>query len=661
MILNSLSITNLGVFKGEHQVDLIPRDKYGRKRPIILFGGLNGAGKTTTLTAIRLALYGRQSFGRGIPLNQYHQHLSDLIHIDRATGQKIDFSKIQLSFTYGRHGKINDYLIVRSWVRKSKSIVENLEIMQNGNALDYFNPEQKQSFLNELAPIGVSDLFFFDGEKIAELAEDDTNEALIDAINRLLGLDIVDRLRSDLGIYLREQKQSELPKEVSKQIRVHEKSYNDNYNDYQKKLTELEDLKTVHASISRDVDSVKLRLSDLGGDWAKSKEAAEQKYDALLRERKEIVAEMQSLLSEILPLAFAPKKIEGLLKSLDTEKEEKERISVRKKLEGGIKRLNRELAKELGSPNKAKIDSAINNAFSNLLNKKRTNEIIHDISDSALMKIKEAVEVRLPHQRERFGKCNVRLDEIDEQLASLSNVIARAPEQSRLEKVLSELGDLQTKQGGIESKIDYVKNEAKQFLRSAIDSLRRLDELDKKYSQTKSMEKGIELAIKTRGMLEEFSEKTKLRKISVLEEEFVKSFCKLARKDDMSVLARIDPVSFNLSLIDKDGNEIKKKKLSAGEKQIYAIAMLEALGRTSGRNLPVIIDTPLGRLDSKHRDNLVKNYFPTASHQVLILSTDTEIDEEFYKQLSPEVSHAFSVDYMPEEGSSYFNEGYFWR
>lgn len=661
MILNSLSITNFGVFKGEHNVDLIPREKYGRKRPIILFGGLNGAGKTTTLTAIRLALYGRQSFGRGIPLNQYHQHLSDLIHIDRATGQKIDFSEVQLSFTYGRHGKINEYVIVRSWERKSKSIVEHLEITQNGESLDYFNVEQKQSFLNELAPIGVSDLFFFDGEKIAELAEDDTNEALIDAINRLLGLDIVDRLRADLGIYLREQKQSEFPKDISKEIRAYEKSYNENYKNYQNKLTELEDLKTVYTSTAREVDSVKLRLSDLGGDWAKSKEAAEQKYEALLKERKETCAEMQALLSDLLPLAFAPKKIGELLKSLEDEREEKVKTSVRSRLEGGIKQLNRELAKELGSSLKAKIDSAINNAFLKVLSTKGSKEIIHDVSDSALIKIKEAVEVRLPHQRDRFNKHNVRLDEIEEKLSSLANVIARAPEQSRLEKVLSELGDLQAKLGGIASQVDYVKNETKQFLKAAIDSLRRLNDLDKKYSQTKSMEKGIELAINTRGMLEEFSEITKLRKISVLEEEFIKSFCKLARKDDMSVLARIDPVSFNLSLIDKDGNEINKKKLSAGEKQIYAIAMLEALGRTSGRNLPIIIDTPLGRLDSKHRDNLVKNYFPTASHQVLILSTDTEIDEQFYKQLSPEVSHAFSVDYMPQEGSSYFNEGYFWR
>jgi DNA sulfur modification protein DndD len=129
----------------------------------------------------------------------------------------------------------------------------------------------------------------------------------------------------------------------------------------------------------------------------------------------------------------------------------------------------------------------------------------------------------------------------------------------------------------------------------------------------------------------------------------------------MDILADIDPRSFNVSLTDNHGKVVNKKKLSAGEKQIYAIAMLEALGRTSGRNLPIIIDTPLGRLDSKHRTKLVQNYFPTASHQVLILSTDTEIDEDFYDELSPEISHAFSVDYDSKQGSSDFNEGYFWR
>ena len=67
--------------------------------------------------------------------------------------------------------------------------------------------------------------------------------------------------------------------------------------------------------------------------------------------------------------------------------------------------------------------------------------------------------------------------------------------------------------------------------------------------------------------------------------------------------------------------------------------MLWALGRTSGRPLPVIIDTPLARLDSDHRRLLVENYFPQASHQVILLSTDTEVDQLYFDLLNPP-SHA---------------------
>ena len=111
----------------------------------------------------------------------------------------------------------------------------------------------------------------------------------------------------------------------------------------------------------------------------------------------------------------------------------------------------------------------------------------------------------------------------------------------------------------------------------------------------------------------------------------------------------------------KDGTEIDKDELSAGEKQIYAISILEALAHTSGRHLPIIIDTPLGRLDSVHRTKLINNYFPTASHQVIILSTDTEVDENFYSDLSPSISHAFKLDYDAKDGSTHVKEGYFWR
>jgi DNA sulfur modification protein DndD len=112
-------------------------------------------------------------------------------------------------------------------------------------------------------------------------------------------------------------------------------------------------------------------------------------------------------------------------------------------------------------------------------------------------------------------------------------------------------------------------------------------------------------------------------------------------------------------LLNDFGNEIPKESLSAGERQIYAIAMLDALAKTSGRKLPIIIDTPLGRLDSKHRKKLVESYFPSASHQVIILSTDTEIGKTYLASLDEHISHKIMLDYNGSDGSSNVESGYF--
>ena len=85
----------------------------------------------------------------------------------------------------------------------------------------------------------------------------------------------------------------------------------------------------------------------------------------------------------------------------------------------------------------------------------------------------------------------------------------------------------------------------------------------------------------------------------------------------------IDDKSYKVRITDRNGHEIKKSGLSAGEKEIFAVSLLWGLGQTSQLKLPIIIDTPLSRLDSTHRDNIVNNYFPNAGEQVVILSTDS--------------------------------------
>ena len=661
MILNTLGLRDFGVFSGQHTIDLAPRTKYNRKRPIVLFGGLNGAGKTTTLTAVRLALYGRQSMGRSVSQAAYHEQLAEYIHKPSNSIVAPFSAAVELAFSYGKHGVLNEYKVVRSWAENKNKIAEHLEIFKDGTLLEGLSFDQLQSFLSELIPIGVADLFFFDGEKIADLAEDNTNEALADAINRLLGLDIVERLRADLSIYLREHTQDKLPKDISKELKNLESLYSSNYSEYQNYLNAVQDTKTELVAIDSDITSTKQRINDLGGAWAQSRQAEEIRAAQIITERDKAKNDIKDLFSDALPLLAAPKALNRLLEKLEAEKQTKANIATRKELNKHLNQLRKTLTKNLGLENKDIVDSSIENAFSKALDKKNDVTIWHDLSDTELEKTKNTIKNYAPQQAVQLKKLIEKVENLEAELQVASKNIARAPDQARLDDVVAELEGLQNKKGHLTKEIEVTREEAKKSLRAAMENLRRLRDLDAKYSKAMSHGKAVELAANTRGMLSDFSEKMKQRKLATLEQEFIKSFSKLARKDDMDIQAHIDPNNFNVSLTDAHGKIINKKKLSAGEKQIYAIAMLEALGRTSGRNLPIIIDTPLGRLDSKHRTKLVKNYFPTASHQVLILSTDTEIDEDFYSELSPEISHAFSVDYDSKKGCSEYNEGYFWR
>jgi DNA sulfur modification protein DndD len=196
---------------------------------------------------------------------------------------------------------------------------------------------------------------------------------------------------------------------------------------------------------------------------------------------------------------------------------------------------------------------------------------------------------------------------------------------------------------------------------ASIDLVRKLRSLEQSILKKDTGDLGFDRAGVVLELMSEFSDALATSKVKTLEKHFVAAFARLARKEDMVVDVRIDPTTFAASLIDRHGKAIPKERLSAGEKQIYAIAMLEALGKASGRQLPVIIDTPLGRLDSHHRGNLVENYFPRASHQVIVLSTDTEVDEPFYQGMSRHISHAYHLVFDHVTGATKAEAGYFWK
>jgi DNA sulfur modification protein DndD len=90
--------------------------------------------------------------------------------------------------------------------------------------------------------------------------------------------------------------------------------------------------------------------------------------------------------------------------------------------------------------------------------------------------------------------------------------------------------------------------------------------------------------------------------------------------------------------------------LSAGERQLLAISVLSALIKERRGHFPVVVDTPLARLDRQHRSTLVKRFFAAVSHQVVVLSTDQEVEGSAYEALRPYTNAEYSLDFDDATG-----------
>ena len=116
--------------------------------------------------------------------------------------------------------------------------------------------------------------------------------------------------------------------------------------------------------------------------------------------------------------------------------------------------------------------------------------------------------------------------------------------------------------------------------------------------------------------------------------------------------------SLTIKYLSEDGIEVPQDSLSAGEQQLMVISILWALSICSKKKLPVIIDTPLSRLDSLHRTALINTYFPNAGEQTIILSTDSEIDYTYYNLMKENVGDEFTLRYDEKTKSTSIEHGY---
>jgi DNA sulfur modification protein DndD len=225
---------------------------------------------------------------------------------------------------------------------------------------------------------------------------------------------------------------------------------------------------------------------------------------------------------------------------------------------------------------------------------------------------------------------------------------------------MERINELQREVGGLQADLDRHKSQVKEVDFRLAELDRRENALQEKLRHAERVQQRINLGAKVQTVLEDYTASLTSARISDLREGVSRAFTQLWRKGDLVRRIDIDPKDFVVSLFDQQERPVPKKELSAGEKQIYAISLLWALAQASGRPLPMVIDTPLGRLDSDHRAQLVRRYFPHASHQVVIFSTDTEIDRAYFRDLGPSISRAYQLHFEATDARCVIEEGYFW-
>ncbi|MDL2043097.1 DNA sulfur modification protein DndD [Vibrio parahaemolyticus] len=662
MLITKLTLNNFRVFRGVHEIDLRPAPARlskngpieGTERPIILFGGLNGAGKTSILTAVRLALFGRQSFSQVLSNGEYIDALSELIHKGVGHGGVQDSASIELEFKYSQNGEENTYKVIRGWKRGKK---DNLCLEKDGVQIPELNYEQCQGFLNELIPTGIADLFFFDGEKIAELAEDESGTVLKTAVRRLLGLDVIAKLKSDLNIFLKKQGSSALSQSLKEEMDSLDEKRISHERNAEKLRGEADIVDAQIELVSRDILSLENKLSQNGGAWAKTREDEQQKVDSLLKEKVELEKQIRMEMETSLPFALAPSAMQRLQTQIKQEQQIKKKQNFGNELDSFLETLR----SKYPSFDTEMAQNAIADSFKAHVGEFDSAKLLLDISDRQANTIDYQLSNLSQESFSRFDKARVRLQKVEEEIDNASNNIARAPEQEQVQELFTDVRALDKKKEKLIIEYRALLEEAKRELRQALETARQIQKLHDKHKDQSNKDQSISNAQNSILLLEKFGEQLTKARVNQLENEFVQSYKKLARKEDLKLSASINPASFDVELVDEHGIKINRKAMSAGEKQIYAISILEALGRTSGRKLPIIIDTPLGRLDSHHRDKLVENYFPTASHQVVILSTDTEIDRNYTSLIQDDIARTYEICFDGTTKSSTLKEGYFWR
>ena len=640
MIIKRLVLHNFGIYAGTNMFEF-----HGEK-PVVLIGGMNGRGKTTFLEAVLLSLYGLNSFAytEG-KFSTYGQYLKSFVN--KTDGTNLTYVELEFTLTDSE-----TYIVKRKWKGDMKRVHESITVKLNGEN-NSFLTENWSMFIENILPSGLSNFFFFDGEKIAALAEEDTNEQMKESIRTLLGINIVDRLESDIKkINNKVEKENTQKFDVKESNRLKEAKdeAESNLEELDHKIVELGDK---IAEIEKKIEVEKVNYTTKGGDIVEKKQELLQEKALISAKIHSVEEQLKEISASAFPLIMTKDLLKKIERQVKEEKKNKENELVARKIS--------ELYNAYSSGNKFDgIEKFMDYIESNI--RVKNVDDVYNFSDISYFQIC-SLNDSLLHEL----KCNVQKNieekrKLHEKADDIDSYLSVEIDKKAINKIYKKILKLEKEKAGFEVERDVLIHQRVNLNGELIKATFEFNQYVEKMLAALEMEDDndriIKYTHKVAKVLDIYKIRLQQKKIKVLAETMTSCYKQLANKKTLINSIQMDPETLDFYYYNDQNDIVPKNRLSAGEKQLMVVALLWSLAICSKRKLPVIIDTPLSRLDSLHRVALIKTYFPNASDQTIILSTDSEIFGEYYEALKENVGDEYTLRYDDVTKSTTIKEGY---
>jgi len=611
-------------------------------RPVVLIKALNGSGKTTLLTALQIGLYGYKAINPA-RRSEYDQIIAGLQRKD-ASGKAI----IEVTVTIEVGANSQTLAIRREWILRGTIPQERFSVLSDGME-DLDLTENWDEFINGILPAELVQLFLFDGEKIEALANPDRLPDLLRrATEVFLGLGGIDALANDL-------------KAVERRAGSTKKGVTDSFDEARAQAdafdVQLKEVSNRIAILTQRQAGAHVALDEAQRHLEQFSVEAQRNglhayhQAAMLKNRVKSAEEQHqqarsnlvgALEDPLLPLAWL-----GPLWTRYTEQWQKDSQAHNAALLADEfakrdQRILQTLANALPDANHTVAEllrqdlaqfGAANQHTPVLLPGAEPTEITSRLIQALGQLKKTLAGVEQSARAQEKAQRSVGQIPAEEQLSGIFDELrTRTKALSTAEAQLHELSSTLTEARNTRVYIETRLNAALQRMRA-------------EFKENALELKALDAAARAKKVLTVFRERLLASKAHWLAEMITAEFKQLLRKRNLISRVLVEPATFAVSIEDTNGHTLPMERLSAGERQILAISVLSALIRERKGCFPVVVDTPLARLDRKHREALIHNFFSKISHQVLILSTDEEVEGPVYDALTHHMSREYALTF----------------